>query len=473
MIGVRLQSPVAKTKDSRIGPGKMTADAIQSEVMSFTDNFSGSVAQRWNEAAAYRPAPGVKDPEAPAAPQSDPYLARRAAHERKLASVSAALSIAASPNPMVAVADMITLVTLERTLLEEPATEALFGHEATANLIQEYREQEAAIWKIGERSFSEKQQTELRSLIAKWRADHPDQRYVSQIRLVDFAVAREQAVPTKTEGGNLLSLVQLDPFAGLDPAKREVQESRMLGQRAFFQLTRMPTILKWQAESFYEGFLHAPEVHDSLGAVTQVSEAADRISKTAKQLGENFGAERQAALDQFFVGVSEQREALLKDLDQGQAKLQGTLKEVRETVDATDKLAGSLTTTAQAIESVANRVMPTPGEPADDPDHNGLARYQAAVVETGAAADRLTVLAGKIDQLLDPTALDQRTAALQTAVNDAQQSAQQVIDYAFKRLLLLICAVPVLIVLAMGSYRWLTRRSRALPLVVVQAQSSP
>ena len=77
MIGIRLQSPIALTTDSRIGPGKMTADAIQSEVMSFTDNFSGSVAQRWNEAAAYRPAPSVKDPEAPVTPGSR-HTARKA-----------------------------------------------------------------------------------------------------------------------------------------------------------------------------------------------------------------------------------------------------------------------------------------------------------------------------------------------------------------------------------------------------------
>ena len=74
MFGYRVQSPIAlqapieAVKDTRIGPGKMTADGIQSEVMSFTDTFSGSVAQRWNEAAAFRAEPSAKDPEAPNAP---------------------------------------------------------------------------------------------------------------------------------------------------------------------------------------------------------------------------------------------------------------------------------------------------------------------------------------------------------------------------------------------------------------------
>ncbi|MEO6709899.1 MAG: hypothetical protein ABI054_12580, partial [Planctomycetota bacterium] len=443
-----------------IGPGKLTPDAIQSEIMSFADTYSSVIAQRWNEAGSRRSDPAAEDPEVAV----NNARARRSAHERKLASVSAAISIAANPNPLVSVADMLTLVTLERGLLEDPSTAELFGEEAAAKLLATYKDEEAALWRIAARAYTQKQQDELRELIEAWRQAHPDQRYVSQVRLEDFAVARQQVVATKPESGSLLSLVMLDPLAGLDPTKREVRESRMLAARAFYQLTRMPTILKWQAESFYMGFLQAPEIKSAMESVSQVSEAADRVSKAAEQLPVNFAAERKEAIDQLFAGIAEQRTAIVKDLDQGQDKLQVTLKDFRETVEATDKLSASLKTTAAAIGSVAERLMPPPGEASAQPESHKLAEFQAAAAETGAAADRLTVLAGKVEQLLDPKSLDQRTAALQTAVGDARQSAKDVIDFAFWRLLILILVLPVAIMLAIASYRWLTRRSRDLSL---------
>jgi exonuclease VII small subunit len=460
-MGYQLRSPFAKVQDTRIGPGKMTPDGIQSEVMSFADTFMSSIAQRWNEAGAARATPNVPDPAEPDESPEDPGRVHRSAHERKLADASSALSIAASPNPIVSVADMITMVTLERMQLEDPATEALFGPECTEKLIATYREHEAAIWRIGSRVFFPKQQNELRDRIDEWHEKHPDQRYVSQVRLEGFAATRQQQLTTAhTENASLLSLVMLDPLSGLDPAKREVQESRMLAARAFFYLTRMPMLLKWQTESLYQNFFRAPEVRDTLSAVTQVSEAADRISKTAEQLPRDFAAERQVTLDQFFAGVGEQREALLEQLDQGQDKLQGTLKDFRETVDATNELAGSLTTAAQAIESVADRIMPSPDSPASHSDRNGLEEYRAAVAQTGESAERLTVLAGQIDHLLDPAELDQRTAAVQETVTNARQSAEGLVDYAFKRLLILVVVAPLMILLAAASYRGLLRRSQ-------------
>lgn len=457
-LGYQFRSPITKVKDARIGPGKMTPDAIQSEVMSFADTFTAAVTQKWNEAGSAQPA-SESEVEGDVEPK-DSYRARRSAHERKLADVSAAISIAASPNPIVSVADMTTLVTLERELLEEPRTAELFGADMAAQLVATYREQEDAIWRIGKRAFTQEQQDELHGLIQAWREQHPDQRYVSQIRLEDFAPTREQQIPGGSERGSLLSIVWLDPLSGLDPAKREVRESRLLAQRAFFQLTRMPTILKWQAESFYEGFLHNPEIQDTLAKASKIADAAAEIGKTAGSLPEVLATERKATVDQFFAGVTEQREALVGSLDQGREKFQGTLQELRATVSETDKLAGSLTTAAQAIESVAKQVMPERDGPAPDPNvepgPNGLDRYRESVESTAVAAERLTVLAEKLERLIDSNR--DGNGSVHAVVADARENAEVVVDFTFRRLLLLILAVPLVIVLAVVSTRWLTHR---------------
>ncbi len=510
-LGVRLQSPFAGTGEPTMGPGKMTAADVQSEVMSFTDTFTGVMSQQWNQAAAVvsieptpdaaipaaptdaapappapaGPTPGAAAPHTPAHPKygaadpatsvgptdepapaakrppRDPNRARRAAHERKLATVSAALSIASSPNPIVSLADMITLVTLERMLLEDPSTEATFGPEAAAGLLSAYREQEEKVWRIGARAFTPEQQQALRGFIDVWRTEHPDQRYVSQVRLEDFALARQQSVLTKQEGGNLLSLVMLDPLKGLDPAAREVQKSRMLGERAFFYGSRMPTLLKWQTESLYEGLFRAPETREVLDSIVQVSQAVDRFTQTAERLPEDVAKVRKETLDQFFQGMTEQRKAILQDLDPAQEKLQGTLKDLRETVAATDALAAHLTTTFQAAESFVQRVDP-PVDPsaAKRPEHDVLAEYRAAAAQTGDAADRLTVLAQKIDHLLTSSAPDQQAATVQGTVMNVQQSTQSVIDYAFRRLLILVLVAPFAAAVAAGLYRGATRRWR-------------
>jgi hypothetical protein len=358
---------------------------------------------------------------------------------------------------------MITLVTLERMLLEDPSTLEIFGPEATAALLDTYREHEAAAWRIGKRAFTPEQQQELRDMIAEWRREHPDQRYVSQVRLEDFAAARQQQVTSDgAESGSLLSLVMLDPLAGLDPAKREVQQSRMLAERAFFYVTRMPTLLKWQAESLYQGLFRSPEVQGGLSAAAQVSEAAERISKTAEQWPRDLAAEREAAIDQFFRGLAEQRDAFVEDVDRGQDRLQGTLKQIRETVVATDQLAGSLTGTAHAIEAVAGRFESDEEAPAAEPGRDRLAEYQAAVAETGAAAERLTTLAGKVEELFAPETLDRRTSAMQSTIARTQEGAESLIDHAFRWLLILICVTPLVVLLTVAAYRRHPRRRDAV-----------
>jgi hypothetical protein len=243
--------------------------------MSFADTFTSTVAQAWNQAgsrANINPDARLR-PDAP-----DPARMQRSAHERKLASISAALTIASNPNPMVALADIITLVTLQRMVLEDPATEKLFGPEAAANLVSVHREQEAKAWRIGERAFTPGQQQELVDLIAEWRREHPEQRYVSGVRLEDFARDRERGIPTTKGSGSLLSLIMLDPFAALDPASREMEKSRMLGERVFFYATRMPAILKWQIESLYLDLSNSPEMQKLVNASADVSAAAQRVS---------------------------------------------------------------------------------------------------------------------------------------------------------------------------------------------------
>src|SRR6185503_6528876 len=147
-----------------------------------------------------------------------------------------------------------------------------------------------------------KYQQELRNLISNWREKNPDDAYVANVRLEDFARDRQQTVvDSKKAADSLLSLVALDPLAGLEPAQREVLMSRMFAERMFFYASRMPQVLKWQVESLTQSTLRTPEIRNVVDSIDQFADSAARIAAVTEQLPE------------------------------AQERFQGTLREFRET----------------------------------------------------------------------------------------------------------------------------------------------
>jgi len=476
-MGWKFRSPITRDRgEPRVGPGKMTPADIQSEVQSFTDTFNSTISQQWNAVAnAGRAAEEAKDGTAGAGATAGAAM-RRVALIKKLTTASAALSIASSPNPTVAVGDMITMVTLERMLLEETALKR-FGAALGLALVQTYQDQEDKIWRVAEKAMTPEQREELRGLIQAWRDANPNITYVANVRLEDFASTRGQVFVDDSEsGGSLLSLLALDPLAGLDPAQREVQKSRLLAERMFFYASRSPQIVKWQAESLFQDIVRAPEVKRVIESVDKATQSAARISVIAEQLPKDIANERTAAIDQLFeklsrerhaalVEVNEhltaQRDAILRELDGSQGQMQGTLVEVRKVVEITDAAAKTLTSTFEAADALAARFAPPAGSPAaaDEPKRDVLAEVGTALTKAGDAADRLTVLTQNLDRLLKSPALDEKSGALHTAMVEVQLNSKQVIDYAFTRLLVLALVGPFAVAVAAGVYRLVFRRA--------------
>ena len=456
--GIRFRSPIVqRSEERRTGPAQLTAAAIQSELMSFTDTLNGAVAQAWNEVAEAGRA--ESQPQGLAGPNEDhASRLRRAALANKLATVSASLSIASSPNPNVALADMITMITLQRMVLEGKPAATLYGEDRVQKLVAVYREHEDKVWTIAQKAMDPDHQDELRYLISEWRAGHPDATYVANVRLEDFADLRQQTfVRPSQSSGSLLSLLALDPLAGLDPAQREVEKSRLLGERIFFYASRSPQVLKWQVESLYQDFLRTPEAKKALTSADNATMAAARISKIAEDLPRTLAAEREAAVTQIFQKLGEERHAAIEDavahLDKEQGNLKDTLKDYREAIDTTQKAAATLTETIKAADSLAAKFAPDPGAPKKD----ALAEFKAAATETANAADRLNTLTQNLDKLLGP-ANTSAPGKIQTAAADLQLASTNAIDHAFTKLLILAIITPFGVAAAMLVYRAITRR---------------
>lgn len=452
IVGLRPQSPFAANGPARVGPSGLEPSEIQSELMSFDDTFANIISQEWNQAGS-----GALLPEGEAKPTAEQQQRmRRVALELKIANVSGALSIASSPNPMVAVGDMITMITLQRLALQEPWANELFGPGVAGQLADTYYDQEQKIWALGDKIFTKRQGEQLRDVIAQWRQEHPDQRYVSGIRLEAYARARQQSVASSESSGSLFSLLMLDPLAGLDPATREVQQSRMLGERIFYYASRMPQLMKWQAQSLSESVLNDPSVRSAVASAAKMSDAADRISRVAEQ----FPRERKETLDQFFGGVTAQREALMSDLRDDRGQIQDTLKEFRATIDAGQDLAKTLNTTIQSAQSLAKQVNP-PGQPAAPKKEEGpdpLEQYKAAAAQTTLAADRLTGFADRLDSVLNSEGWNEVAGSVQNVTAGIQSSGERLIDRMFWRMLIIVLVTPFAVVGALALYRMGSRR---------------
>jgi hypothetical protein len=448
-------------REQTVGPGRMTPSEIQSEVMSFTDTFNATISQSWSGVSATGRAgaaeAGFLTPEGERA-----TALRRAALEVNLSNATASLSIASSPNPFVALADMVTLVTLQRMVLQTPEAAALYGPELQAQLLAVYGAQEERIWRIAERAMTPEQQQELREMIAAWRAENPAATYVANVRLEDYGSRRQQGVQVRRQTSTgLLALFALDPMAGLDPVQREAARSRMLAERVFFFASRSGTIVKGNVELLYQNLLRAPEFNQLLGSVKQASDASVRFGALAETLPtelaalreqtieQAFGAlktEREAMVRQINEAVTKQRQATIEDLkremEQAQGGVRGTLADFRETAGTASKLTEQMTNLVRLTDVLAGRFVAEGAGGAANPDRNPIAEFKGAAERTGETVERMTKLVERIENLLGSPAAAQGTGVVRTAVQEVQTGSNQVIDRAFWRLVALGLLIP-------------------------------
>lgn len=455
-------------REQTVGPGRMTPSEIQSEVMSFTDSFNAAITQSWSGVSATGRAnaaeAGFLTPEGERA-----TALRRAALEVNLSNATASLSIASSPNPFVALADMVTLVTLQRMVLETTQAAALYGPELQARLLEVYRVQEERIWRVAQRAMTPEQQQELREMIGAWREENPDATYVSYVRLEDFGSRRQQGVQVQRQSSTgLLALFALDPMAGLDPAQREVARSRLLAERVFFFTSRAGNIVKWNVELLYQNLLRAPEFNQFLASIKQASDSTVRFSALAEalpdKLTERLSIERQRAVEQVFSELTKERQALMQqldekvtnqrraaieDLERAQGGLKGTFAEFRESAAVASKLTEQMTTLVHATDGLAGR-FGADGSPRD-PERNALAEFKDAADRTGATVERMTRLVERIESLTSSTS----TGGVRSAMHEMQMGTNELIDRTFWRLVVLGLLIPFS---TAAAYRWVAKR---------------
>ena len=352
-------------------------------------------------------------------------------------------AIVSGPNAVASLLDMTVFVTVVRAALEEHWQPKAFG-ESAGPMLESCRNAEAEIWRFAGKVLKAEQQAELHEAIETWRRQNPLPENVLAARAVGFAwrVAQPSAAdPAKP--GSFLNMLMLDPLSGLDPATREIAQTRLLAERVLYVTQKMPMLLRWQTELLSLNAVAQPTVQQLVTNSTQIAVSVERFVRAAEQLPGQISAERQQ---------------ILQGLEAQEKSLAPLVNEVRQTLTAGSQMSGSLNTTLTTFDTLMKRFGVGETNLAGPPQTNSepfrIQDYGRTAGQLEAAARQVTELLHTLDQTLGSSNVLQLSAKITPAVQQAQAGGKEIVDYAFwKGLCLLGIALAVALL-----YRWLAAR---------------
>ena len=385
-------------------------------------------------------------------------------------SAADAFTIAAGPKPVVAFLDMVVMVTLGRMVFEQHYAK-LQGAEVTP-ILEGFRKAEADIWAIAGNILTKQQQNELMDLIESWRRDHPDLVFFSSVRFSEFAKARgiSDSSRAKSSGGLFQSVAK---------ATAQVEEARLLAERAMYLGTRLPLMTGAFANVWVASLIQNPEVGSVLADLRQMSDVSQRLAAVAEKLPDDIAKERRATIDQLVERISEERKRTIEQMigeistERERTILQiaeQVAKERRRTIEefvAEEKrLRGLLTDLKLTLQSGNEVLVSTSailerlnlGQGQQDPDAPSkpfdILEYQATLREASVTVSQIHDLVKTIDQM----GLDKTLPLIVSAFEKAEEKGTKWVLQGFMLGVLLILILLTGAVFAMVLYRYMTHR---------------
>jgi hypothetical protein len=378
--------------------------------------------------------------------------------------VGASLDIAVGPNPAVNLLDLLVVASLQTWSFEVHWMPAGIG-EAGKPALSRLKRAETDAWSSAGNLLSEDQLNTLRNLIEAWIEDNPDRTVVALVRFDEFADERKlSSLSLREEARGLMEEVS--------QAAAVVDETRLLGERLLWFAGRYPYLLGEQTELTAYRLVDQPEGEQLMAAVdalkrlsealsAQIGTIRDDLDQQQATFFERIAAERAAAIDQlqaalqatvresvdianervetqrteaigqFFDRFARERKLLLDDLAARESEFFELMTELTETISVSGALARDLTETVNAIDRVVTRFHTDPN---DKSEPLRMTDVRDAAIETGRAADRITVLLERVVELLESEAWNQRLPSM-TAPLDA------LVDRFFWRGLILVAVL--------------------------------
>ena len=355
----------------------------------------------------------------------------------KISYTTTVLALATGPNAMTNLLDMIVLISRSRMMAEGED----YGR-AERPFLNICRETETQLWQIATPLLTAAQQEELRQTIDTLHQQDRSSPTLLPTQTLNLVLeGAKVSQKRRSEPSSVFSLLRLDPLSGLDPATRELAETRLFAQRALFLAQRMPELLRWEMELFTLKTVEIPQIHQLLMNSAQLAVAADRFSQVAAQLPTLLRTER---------------EQLLGALKEQQTGLSTLAREVQQTLATGGQMADSTNLTLKTFQEVMARFNSGPQDPHAEPFR--IREYTDAAAQIHTTAAELVVLLQALNGLASSPHLAQVSDQVSVLTQQAQTNAKEVVDYAFQRTLLLVVLACGAVLITALAYRMLNMR---------------
>jgi DNA repair exonuclease SbcCD ATPase subunit len=176
-------------------------------------------------------------------------------------------------------------------------------------------------------------------------------------------------------------------------------------------------------------------------STSQLAAAGDRISRTAEQLPNLLGSEREKLL------------AALKTEKQGLMELS---RQVSQTLGEGSRMADSTQKALKTYSDLITQIEKQPKDPHSEPFR--IKDYAETALEINRMSQRLIDLLRALQPTLDPANFEKLTAQVDALTQQTQTRSQAVVDYAFQRAILLVAASCLLLLATALLYQFLNAR---------------
>jgi len=368
------------------------------------------------------------------------------------------LSTATGANSPGNLVDMVVLTSATRIRLEDEWLPKVYGESARPLLVA-LRARENDIWLLTEKMLTPPQRQELKDAIDQWRREAKQEAtpHASFVRIeltskiVELAskITGSGRKEAKSQPSSVFGLLDLDPLAGLDPATRELAQTRMLAERAIFVGQRMPQIVQWQAELLAIRMAEMPQIEQVVANSSQFATSGDRLSKVAEAVPALVSSERKAFFQaltveqaQFFKSLRLERKQLLADLNAGTPGLSNLTREVGLTLAQGERMAAAADTALRTFDGVMarfDRETPKEATKSDQPPFR-IKDYAETAGEIALMSGQLTQLHNALKTSLNPEFMDLLSGTADSVAAKTQARGELLVDYVFYRILLLMAA---------------------------------
>ena len=369
--------PVRINKSRSSQKESLTRTQLQTALMNFADRFGAMVFTATE-----------KFEKEPASPK-----VRLAAARSRFYLSSSAFGIAAGPNPGTSLLDMVVLTTLSRILWEECWKAQVFGGRAEV-MVEGFRKFEADIWSIAAKVLTKPQVEALYVVILEWRDKHPDETAVSFTRFRDFGELRPDSPLAEVMRPNGF-------FPEVSEAARAADEIRLLGDRAMYLLSRMQATSNLQVDLAYRELVTEPEIRQILADGDRLTNISERFTEIVEQFPAKIAEERDAAINQFARMASNERKELMADLLSEEKAVKGLFADLRQILEAGNKLADQINTAVNSVDTLAARFDTGP-----NPERLSIEDYRGIVSEFTISVQQLNALLHSVDELLTSPKLE-------------------------------------------------------------------